>query len=195
MADSYTRDIFEVKLSGAATRQPVTVMQLHWSFKKMYVGLAVFIIGLLALIAFLIESNRSASNSSAAGSSELLHRRLPVAVTASHSLPRRRDNTIKPIFHQRRNGYTRHTSHGDCSITRANSSSRAAGLYRNNSSGKGAVQGREDPCRDADRRIPKDLILTRSIQGADELEIAHGLGIGRDAVAMVLNLYGNSVEE
>lgn len=158
----------------------------------MYVGLVVFIIGLLAIIAFLIESSRSASNSSTAGLPELLNRRLPVAVTASHNLPRMKNNNIDPISGR---GCTLHAAPGGCSIPRVNSSSGVAGLYRNNSPGKGAVQRRENPYRDAERRIPKDLILTRSRQGADELEIAHGLGIGRDAVAMVLNLYSHSLEE
>ncbi|NQT33681.1 hypothetical protein HQ587_00715 [bacterium] len=154
----------------------------------MYVGLAVFIIGILALIAFVIESSRSASNPSAAGSSELLHRRLPTALTASHNLPHMKNNNIDPILGK---GYTLNTAPGSCSIPRVNSSSLAAGLYRNSSSKKGVFQRREDPYRDTARRIPKDLILTRARQGVDELEIAHGLGIGRDAVAMVLNLYGD----
>ena len=166
----------------------------------MYIGSAVLIISLLALIAFLIESNRSASNSSAAGSSELLHRRIPAALTCppAGGSPRLKRNTKKPISGDGgMSGLSiplRLKARG-CSIPRVNSSSSITGLYRDNSSVKGAVQWRENPCRDADRRIPKDLILTRARQGANELEIAHGLGIGRDAVAMVLNLYGHSGEE
>ncbi len=168
----------------------------------MFIGSAVFIISLLALIAFLIESSRGASNSSTVrqGGSELLHRRMPAAQTCppAGGLPRTKRNTIKPISgNGGMSGLSiplRLTARG-CSIPRVNSSSLAAELYRNNSSGKGVFQRREAPYRDAERRIPKDLILTRARQGADELEIAHGLGIGRDAVAMVLNMYGDSWEE
>ena len=158
----------------------------------MYVGLVVFIIGLLALIAYLIENSRSASNSSAAILSELLQYRQPATVNAPHSLPRRRKNPVKPIAGD---GFLRHTALEGYSIPRVNRSSGVTGLYRNNQSEKGAVQLSGNHCLDTERRIPKDLILTRTRQGADELEIAHGLGIGRDAVAMVLNLYSHSVKE
>lgn len=168
----------------------------------MYLGLSFIAAGLLTLVILLIEATQSAPTASFTSVADRRLREHIPEPPRRPARPRRkvedptpgisRNDAGRNIIHREalaagshnRNYYLR-----DDVKTPIGISTRVAGCYRSSSLPPVPVDRKAvDPGRGSSRRIPVDAIIGMATDGMDELRIANDLKLGRDEVAMVLNL-------
>ncbi len=168
----------------------------------MYLGLSFIAIGLLTLVFLLIEVNQSAPTASyASGADRHLRDRIPEPPRRS-ARPRQKVKNALPriagsdagrnIRHKEAvvaEDHNRNCTRRDDSKTPIGISTRVAGCYRSSSLPPVPVDRNVvNPGRGSSPKIPVDTIIGMAKDGMNELRIASDLKLGRDEVAMVLNL-------
>jgi len=159
----------------------------------MYLGLGLMAAGLITLVMMLIEIAQSISNQRYTGLPEPLRRPVESRFDGRESALRPGSSGVCDIRRRRTDHgageYGTGCSGGSLTASPVKISSQVAGSYRNNSLPLQRSEGHGPRSNgEASRPIPVDMVIKMAGEGKSELQIASNLKVGRDEVAMVLNL-------